>query len=90
MAGLRGKTEEQQQPRTHQVAGPDTMEPRVPAALLQHEQQKTGQSVRAPNVNSLSLNKMLQVVVTVVQQIMTQSNGAVLEVLQYWPLQKLS
>jgi hypothetical protein len=56
------------------------MEPRVPAALPQHEQQKTGQSVRAPNdANSLSLDKMLQVVVTVVQQIMTQSNSAVLE-----------
>jgi hypothetical protein len=58
-AALQGKTEEQQQPWTHQVAGPDTMEPRVPAALPQHEQQKTGQSVRASNVHSLSLDKML-------------------------------
>jgi hypothetical protein len=63
-AALRGKTEEQQQPQTHQVAG-------VPGALPQQEQQKAGQSVRAPNVNSLSLDKMLKVVVTVVQQIMT-------------------
>jgi hypothetical protein len=76
---LRDKTEKQQQPQTHQVAGPVTMEPRVPAALPQHEQQKTGQSVWAPNVNSLSLDKMLKVVVTVVQQIMTESNGSVLE-----------
>jgi hypothetical protein len=66
-AALQGKREEQQQPRTHQVAGPDAMEPKVPAALPQLEQQKAGQSVRAANVNSLSLDKMLKVVVTVVQ-----------------------
>jgi hypothetical protein len=53
------------------------MEPRVPAALPQHEQQTTGQSVRAPNVNSLHLNKMLKVVVAVVQQIMKEFNGGV-------------
>jgi hypothetical protein len=79
-AALRDKTEEQQQqPQTHQVASPDTMEHRVPAALPQHEQQKTAQSVRAPNVNSLPLDKMLKVVVTVVQQTMAEFNGAVLE-----------
>jgi hypothetical protein len=55
------------------------MEPRVPVALIQQEQQKAGQSVRAPNVNSLFQDKMLNVVVTVVQQIMTASSGAVLE-----------
>jgi hypothetical protein len=55
------------------------MEPRVPAALSQHEQQTTGQSVRAPNGNSLSLEKMLKAVVTVLQQVMTESNGVVLE-----------
>jgi hypothetical protein len=48
-------------------------------ALPQQEQQKVGQSIRAQNVNSLSLDKMLKVVVTLVQQIMTESNGAVLE-----------
>jgi hypothetical protein len=78
-AALRGKTEEQQQPRTYQVAGPDTMEHRVSVASSQNEQQKAGQSVRAPNINSLSLEKMLKVVVTVVQQTMAESNGAVLE-----------
>jgi hypothetical protein len=78
-AALRGKTEEQQQPETHQVAGPAIMEPRVPVTLPQQEQQKAGQSVRAPNINSFSLDKMLKVVVTVVHQIMTESNGAVLE-----------
>jgi hypothetical protein len=45
-AALRGKTEEQQQPRTHQVAGPETMEHRVHAASPQHGQQRAGQSVR--------------------------------------------
>jgi hypothetical protein len=54
------------------------MEPRVPVALPQLEQQTTGQSVRATNVNSLSVDKMLKVVVTVVQQIMTECSGAVL------------
>jgi hypothetical protein len=67
-AALRGKTEEQQQPQIHQVAGPATMELRVPVALPQQEQQKAGQSVRASNVNTLSLDKRLKVVVTVVQQ----------------------
>jgi hypothetical protein len=74
-AALRGKTEEQQVV----VAGPATVEPRVPAALPQHEQQTTGQSILAPNVNSLPPDKMLKVVVTVVQQIMTKFNRAVLE-----------
>jgi hypothetical protein len=59
-AALRSKIEEQQQSRIYQVAGPDKMEPRVPAALTQHEQQKTGQSVRAPNVNTLSLDKKVE------------------------------
>jgi hypothetical protein len=72
-AALQGKTEEQQQPQTHQVADPATMEPKVPAVVPQHEQQKTGESVRAPNINSLPLDKMLKVVVTVVQQIMRVS-----------------
>jgi hypothetical protein len=43
------------------------MEPRVPVALPQQEQQKADLSVRAPNVKSLFLDKMLKVVVTVVQ-----------------------
>jgi hypothetical protein len=66
---LRGKTEEQQHPQTHQVAvvGPTIMETTVPEALPQHEWQKTGQSVQAPNVHSLPLDKMFKVVVTVLQ-----------------------
>jgi hypothetical protein len=42
------------------------------------QKQKTGQSVRAPNVNSQPLDNMLRVV-TAVQQIMTKFNGAVSE-----------
>jgi hypothetical protein len=41
-------------------------------------QHQTGQSVRAQNVNSEPLQNMLRVV-TVVQQIMTECNGAVSE-----------
>jgi hypothetical protein len=37
------------------------MEPRVPVALPRHEQQATGESVRATNINSLPLDKMLKV-----------------------------
>jgi hypothetical protein len=79
-AALGGRREEQQ-PQSHQVAltGPATMKPRVSQTLPLHEQQSTGQSVRAPNVNSLYLNKMLKVVVTAVQQIMEAFNGALLE-----------
>jgi hypothetical protein len=56
------------------------MEPRLPADLPQQEHQTTGQSVRAPNVSSLPLDKMLKVrVVVTVVQIMTEFNGAVLE-----------
>jgi hypothetical protein len=39
------------------VAGPATTGLRVPVTLHQHEQQARGQSVGAPNVNSLPLHK---------------------------------
>jgi hypothetical protein len=84
------RQEKEQQPQTHQMAGPDTIKPRIPAALPQNEQQTTGQSVRAPNVNSLHLDKMLQVVVAAVQQIMKESNSVVLEEAKKLTLQKLS
>jgi hypothetical protein len=42
------------------------------------QQQDVGQSVRAPTVNSQPLDNVLRVV-TVVQQIMTEFNGAVSE-----------
>jgi hypothetical protein len=47
--------------------------------LAPEELQQTGQSVKATNVYSLSLDKMLKVVVMAVQQFMTESNGAVSE-----------
>jgi hypothetical protein len=54
------------------------MEPRVPVPLHRHEQH-AGQSVGAPNVNSLPLdNSMLRTVVTV-QRFMTEFNCAVSE-----------
>jgi hypothetical protein len=83
VAALRGSTEQQQRPQTHQVAvvGPGSMESRVlvpPVFLHQHEQQVTGQSVGVPNVKNMPLDNMLRIV-TVVQQIMTEFNGAVTE-----------
>jgi hypothetical protein len=80
-AALRGRTEEQQQPQTHEVAvvGPATVERRFLAALPQHEQQTRGRSVRPPNIKSLPLGRMLKIVVTVAQQIMTAFNDAVLQ-----------
>jgi hypothetical protein len=59
--------QEQQQPRKNQVAGPLHNGTQGSVALPQQKQQKTGQSVRVPYVNSLSLDKMFEVVVTVVQ-----------------------
>jgi hypothetical protein len=78
---LRGRTEEQQQPETQQVAvaGSATMEPSVPAALPQYEQQTTGQSIRSPDVNSLHLLKMLKIVLAEVEQTMKEFNSTVIE-----------
>jgi hypothetical protein len=47
--------------------------------LYQHEQQATGQSVGAPNVNSLPLDNSMLRIVAAVQQFMTQFSGAVSE-----------
>jgi hypothetical protein len=56
------------------------MEPCVPAALREHEQQTTSHSVRAPNVNSLDLDKIVTLAgIAVIQQIMKEFNGAVLK-----------
>jgi hypothetical protein len=55
------------------------MESRAPAPLPHHEQQTSGQSVQAPNVNSLPLDKMLRAVITVVQHFMIEFNVVVLE-----------
>jgi hypothetical protein len=62
------------------------METSVPADLHQHEQHKAGESFRAPNVKSFCLDKMLKEVVTEVQQVMADSNGAVLEQVKILPI----
>jgi hypothetical protein len=77
-AALRGSTAQKQQPQTRQ--GPVADHPagiklRTPAS---EQQQKAGQSVRAPTVNSQPLDNLLRVVI-VVQRIMTEFNGAVSE-----------
>jgi hypothetical protein len=78
-AALRGGTAQQQQdPQARQlpVADPVTgTQSRKPAP---GQQQTAGQSVRPQNVNSQPLDNTLRVV-TVVQQIMTEFNGAVSE-----------
>jgi hypothetical protein len=45
---------------------------------VQHQQQESGQSAQALNVNSASLNNMFRVA-TAVQQIMAELSGAVSE-----------
>jgi hypothetical protein len=74
-AALRNNTEQQQQPYLHwvPVACPAAVEkPRVPAHV---REQDASQSVPAPDINSLPLDYMF----SVVQQIMTEINGAVSE-----------
>jgi hypothetical protein len=58
------------------MAGPKIAEKQ--SVLAPAPQQKTGQSVRAPIVNSQPLDNMLRVV-TIVQQIITEFNGALAE-----------
>jgi hypothetical protein len=77
-AALRGSAT-QQHPEAQQVPGEDP--PHSGAKLgtqTPGDQQKTGQSVRAPTVGSQPLDNMLRVV-TVVQQIMIEFSGAVSE-----------
>jgi hypothetical protein len=76
-AALRGSTD-QQGPQAHQV--PAAGQPRTEKQSVQTPapQQKTGQSVQTPHVNSQPLDDMLRVV-TIVQQIMTEFNGSVSE-----------
>jgi hypothetical protein len=76
-AALRGSAAHQQKPQARQA--PVTDSPAgVNLSTLASEQQKPGQSVRSPTVNSQPLDNML-IVVTVVQQIMTEFNDAVSE-----------
>jgi hypothetical protein len=78
-AALRGSTQKQQRPQALQVTVESPSIAKKQSVPAPAELQQTGQSVRATNVNSLSPDRMLKVVVTAVQQIMTESNGAVLE-----------
>jgi hypothetical protein len=73
-AALRGSKEQSQRPPAPQV--PAAVE--KPSALASVRQQESGESVPASSVNSLPLNNMFRVI-TVVQQIMSEFNGAVSE-----------
>jgi hypothetical protein len=77
-AALRNNAEQLKQPHPQQVpvAGPAAVrKTNTPTPVQQLD---AGQSVPAPDVNSLPLDNMFRVV-TVVQQIMTEFNGAVSE-----------
>jgi hypothetical protein len=69
-AALRGKPQQQQQPRTEPAE-------RI-APLFNPKHQMSGQSVQAPSVCTSSLDDMFKVA-AIVQQIMTELNGAVSE-----------
>jgi hypothetical protein len=58
---------------------PATLATRVPMPLRQQAEHATGQSVEATNVNSLPLDNSTLWTVTVVQQFMTEFNGALSE-----------
>jgi hypothetical protein len=75
-AALRGSTSQRQRPLTRQLpvaVPPEAKKSSVPAPV---QEQETGQSVRAQIINSQPFDNMLKVV-TVVQQTMTEFNGAV-------------
>jgi hypothetical protein len=77
VAALRGSTA-QQQPQAHQVPVADPPTEVKLSTPASGQQQNAGQSAQALTVNSQPLDDMLRVV-TVVQQIMTEFNGAVSE-----------
>jgi hypothetical protein len=79
-AALRGKPQQQQQPRTEPAE-------RI-APLFNPKHQMSGQSVQAPSVGTSSLDDMFKVA-AIVQQIMTELNGAVSEEIKLWPSLKL-
>jgi hypothetical protein len=74
-AALRGSTAQQQARQVPVADPPAGVNLSTPAS---GQQQKSGQSVQTPTVNSQPLDNMLRVV-TVVQKIMTEFNGAVSE-----------
>jgi hypothetical protein len=75
-AALRGSTAQQQRPQARQIPLADSSSAGKPNVPSPEQQQETGQSVRAAIVNSELLDSMVRVV-TAVQQIMTEFNGAV-------------
>jgi hypothetical protein len=79
MAMLRGSTRKKQ--RTQALYVPVASPPvaKIKGVLAPEDLQQTGPSVRATNINSLSLDEMLKVVARVVQKITTESNAAVLQ-----------
>jgi hypothetical protein len=76
-AALRGSTD-QQRPQTRQVPAAGQTRPEKQRVPTSAPQQKKGQSVQSPHVNSQPLDNILRVVI-VVQRIMTEFNGAVSE-----------
>jgi hypothetical protein len=80
VAALRGSAAQQQQqkPQVRQVPVADPPAKVKLCTPTSGQQQNAGQSVWAPTVNSQHLDNMLRVA-TVVQQIMTEFNCAVLE-----------
>jgi hypothetical protein len=78
-AALRGSiAQQQQQPQARQVPVVDPPAEVKLSTPVTGQQENTGPSVRAKTVNSEPLDNMLRVV-TVVQQIRTEFNGAVSE-----------
>jgi hypothetical protein len=78
MAALQGSTAQQQRPQACQVPMADPPAGVKSSTPAPGQQQKSGQSVWAPIVNSQPLDSMFRVV-TVVQQYMTEFIGAVSE-----------
>jgi hypothetical protein len=77
-AVLRGSTAQQQQPQARQVPVAHTPTEVKFSTSVSGQQQNAGQSVRAQTVDSQPFGNMLRVV-TALQQIMTEFNGAVSE-----------
>jgi hypothetical protein len=73
---LRGSTAQQQRSQSRQIPVANPSSARKPNVPSPEQQQETGQSVRTAIVNSQPLDIMVRLV-TVVQQIMTEFNGAV-------------
>jgi hypothetical protein len=75
-AAVRGSTAQEQRPQALQIPVADPSSAGRPNVPSPEQQQETDQSVRAAIVNSEPLDSMVRVVI-LVQQIMTDFNGAV-------------